>query len=339
MARPVPLAEIVRSDFVEGHHHGSLVRLDRDGSLSWSLGATDESMLPRSCLKPLQAVAMLRAGLDLDGPLLALAAASHSGEPFHLDGVRRILADAGLQESALRTPADWPLDELERERTLRAGGARTPIAMNCSGKHAAMLATCSCNGWDVEGYLDPEHPLQRVILETVEELTGVEVPRPAVDGCGAPLLPTTLTGLARAFRRLALADDGPERRVAEAIRGFPDWVSGTRRDESALLRAVPGAIAKAGAEACYAVALPDGRAVAIKIDDGGGRARPVVMAAALTAMGLLEERGVDAAALTATGVVELSGGGCPVGSVRALLPGDLDGDPDADPGALGSVEP
>ena len=319
MPQPVPVAEVVRSGFVEGRHHGSVVLLDRDGSVLWSAGATGEPMLPRSCLKPLQAVAMLRSGLELDGELLGLAAASHSGEPFQLEGVRRILADAGLDETALQTPADLPLDEVAREEVLRSGGSRTQVAMNCSGKHAAMLATCVANGWPTSSYLDPDHPLQRAVRAAVEELTGLPVTRAAVDGCGAPLLPTTLTGLAGAFRRLALATDGPEHRVAAAIRAHPDWVSGTRRDESALLRAVPGAIAKAGAEACHVVALADGRAVALKIEDGGNRARPVVMAAALALLGVPGEPGVDPAALAATGVAELYGGGRPVGEVRSLL--------------------
>ena len=322
MPSPVPVAEVVRSGFVEGRHHGSLVLLDRDDSVAWSVGAVDAPMLPRSCLKPLQAVAMLRCGLDLDGELLALAAASHSGEPFHLDGVRRILAGAGLGEEALLTPPDLPIDEVERERVLAAGGSRTRTAMNCSGKHAAMLATCRANGWDTASYRDPDHPLQGAVVPTVAELTGVPVTRSAVDGCGAPLLPTTLTGLARAFRRLALAGSGPERRVAEAVRAHPDWVSGTRRDESALLRAVPGAIAKVGAEACYVVALADGRAAALKIEDGADRARRVVMAAALTLLGVLREPGVDGDAVAATGVVELTGGGRPVGVVRSLLVAD-----------------
>ncbi|CAA9359624.1 MAG: Hypothetical protein of L-Asparaginase type 2-like superfamily [uncultured Nocardioidaceae bacterium] len=315
----MPLVEVVRSGFVEGAHRGSVVALERDGSVAWSLGTVDTPMLPRSCAKPLQAVAMLRAGLSLDGELLALSSASHSGEPFQLDGVRRILAAAGLSEEALLTPPDLPIDEEEVDRVVLAGGGPSSIAMNCSGKHAAMLATCVVNGWSTADYREPAHPLQQAIRSTVEELTGVPVGTVAVDGCGAPLFSTTLVGLARSFRRLALATDGPERRLAQAIRDHPEWVSGSRRDEAALLRAVPGAIGKAGAEACYAVALPDGRAVALKIEDGGARARPVVMAAALRRLGLADEGGADAAALAATGTVALLGGGQPVGELRALL--------------------
>ena len=315
----MPVAELVRHDFVEGRHHGSVVALDADGSVAWSAGAVDVPLLPRSCAKPLQAVAMVRAGLPLRGELLALSAASHSGEPFHVEGVRRVLAGVGLEVDALQTPPDLPLDDVERERVLAAGGGRSRVAMNCSGKHAAMLATCVVNGWDTDTYLDPEHPLQRGIRTTVEELSGVPVEVTAVDGCGAPLLSTTLAGLARAFARLATSEEPAVAAVADAVRAFPEWVSGTRRDEAALLRAVPGAVAKAGAEACYAVALTDGRAVALKVEDGAPRARPVVMAAALERLGVLEEPGVDAEAVRATGRYVVLGGGRPVGSLRAVL--------------------
>ncbi|MGZ4437144.1 MAG: asparaginase [Nocardioides sp.] len=319
MSAPVVVAEIVRSGFVEGHHYGSVVALAADGSVDWSVGDAESQVLPRSCNKPIQALAMVRAGLDLDGELLALACASHSGEAFHLEGARRILAGAGLDESALQTPPDYPLDDEAREGLIRAGGAKTPLAMNCSGKHAAMLATCVTNGWDTATYLAPDHPLQQAIAATFAELTGEPVEVSAVDGCGAPLLSTSLPGLARAFRTLATATDGPEKRIADAIRAFPEWTSGTRRDEAALLRAIPGSIGKAGAESCYAVSLADGRAVALKTDDGAPRVRPVLMAAALERMGVPAEEGVDAEAVRRTGVLELLGGGRPVGAIRAAF--------------------
>lgn len=319
MPAPVVVAEIVRSGFVEGHHYGSVVALAPDGSVEWSVGDVESQILPRSCNKPLQALGMLRAGLDLDGELLALASASHSGEPFHLEGVRRILAGAGLDESALRTPPDYPLDDQARDELIRSGGARSSVAMNCSGKHAAMLATCVANGWDTETYLDPGHPLQKAIADTFAELTGEPIEVTAVDGCGAPLLSTSLVGLARAFRTLAVATDGPEKRVADAIRAHPEYTSGSRRDEAELLRAVPGAIGKAGAESCYAVALADGRAVALKTDDGAARVRPVLMAAALRRLGVPDEPGVDGDAVRRTGAAELLGGGRPVGCIRAAF--------------------
>jgi L-asparaginase II len=316
---PVVVAEIVRSGFVEGRHYGSAVQLAADGSVAWSAGDVTSPILPRSCNKPVQALGMLRAGLDLDGELLALACASHSGEPFHLEGVRRILSAAGLEESALQTPPDYPLDDDAREDYIRAGHARSPIAMNCSGKHAAMLATCVLNDWDTATYLEVDHPLQQTIAATFAELTGEPVEVVATDGCGAPLLSTSLTGLARAFRALSVSAEGPERRIAEAIRTHPRYVSGTRRDEVALLTALPGAIAKAGAESVYALGLPDGRAVATKCDDGAPRVRPVMMAAVLDRMALSDYAGADLDALRATGLVELFGRGRPVGLLRSTL--------------------
>ena len=318
--RQAVLAEIVRSGFVEGHHYGSVVALAADGSTAYAAGDVTSPVLPRSCNKPLQAVGMLRAGLDLDGELLAVACASHSGEPFHIDAVRRILAGAGLDESLLQTPPDFPLDEGSREAVVRAGGTRAPVMMNCSGKHAAMLATCVVNDWDLATYRKPEHPLQQAIIAAFSDLTGEPVTAIAVDGCGAPLFSASLTGLARGFAAVATATDGPEHRVAEAIRKHPTFVSGTTRDERALLTAIPGAIGKAGAESCYAVALPDGRSFALKHDDGAPRARAVTMAALLERLGVDTEDGVDTEAVRATGRAPVLGGGVPVGEVRATLP-------------------
>ncbi|GAA1410164.1 asparaginase [Kitasatospora putterlickiae] len=314
-ALPV-LAEVVRSGFVEGRHHGSLVLLAADGSVEFALGTPDAPVFPRSCAKPFQAVAALRAGLAIEGELLALAASSHSAESFHLDGVRRILAGAGLDESALRTPADLPLDDLEAELHLRWGGDREPILMDCSGKHAGWLAACAANGWPTDSYLDPEHPIQRLAREALEESAGEPAAHVGVDGCGAPLLAVGLTGLARAYRALVLAEPGtPQRRVADAMRAHPEYVAGTRRADTRLMRAVPGALAKMGAEAVQVVALPDGRALAFKIDDGAERARGPVLAAALRRLGVSTGDGT----LERIAAAPLFGGGARVGEVRAAF--------------------
>jgi L-asparaginase II len=261
---------------------------------------------------------MLRNGLDLDGDLLALTGASHSGEDFHLAGVRRILAGAGLDESALQTPPDYPIDEAARDEWVRAGRAKASITMNCSGKHAAMLATCVASGWPVESYRLPDHPVQQAIRAAIEDAAGEKVAAVGVDGCGAPLLAISLAGLARAFGLFAAAAPGTlEGRVAGAFRAYPEYASGSRRDEAALMRAVPGLFCKAGAEGVYAVGLPDGRGIAVKIDDGTPRARAVVMAATLKRIGLAHD------ILDDQSEWPLLGGGQPVGSVRpsaALLP-------------------
>ena len=311
---PVRVAEVVRSGFVEGHHYGSVIALAADGSVDWSVGDVTSPVFPRSSNKPLQAVGMLRVGLDLDGELLALVGASHSGEPFHLEAVRKILAIAGLDESALQTPAEYPLDDQARDEWVRRGAGPSPLAMNCSGKHAGMLATSVAAGWPVETYLETTHPVQKAIRDGVESLTGERAVEGAVDGCGAPLLSTSLLGLARAFATLACAAaDSAEGRVVRAFSRHPVYASGTRRDEAALLEAFPGAIAKAGAESCYVVALPDGRSFALKIDDGAARARPVVMAAAL------RRSGITHPVLDEIGRHLLYGGHEPVGGIRATI--------------------
>jgi L-asparaginase II len=314
----VPIASVIRNGVVESVHHGHLVALAADGSVAFSAGDPGAVIFSRSSLKPLQAVAMVRAGLDLDGELLALASASHSGEDFHLDGARRILARAGLSEADLQNTPDWPLDDDAALAWRSAGRAKASIAQNCSGKHAAMLATCVAAGWDTATYRDPGHPLQKTIRATVEELTGDgAVDHVAVDGCGAPLFSCTLIGLARGFARIAGADGGSaESRVAAAISAHPRWLGGTGRDVTALIGGIPGLVAKDGAEGVYAAALPDGRAVALKVLDGSQRPRPVVMAAALRALG------VDAPVLEEVGRVEVFGHGGPVGRVEALLGAD-----------------
>lgn len=305
------LVEVVRSGFVESVHRGSVVALGADGTQVLALGDIDVAVFPRSSNKPMQAVGMVEAGLDLEGELLALATASHSGEAFHLDGVRRMLAGAGLDESALQTPADYPIDEVEKLAYVAAGSKPAPLAMNCSGKHAAMLATCVANGWPTQTYLDAAHPLQQSLLKTVERLAAEPVTDVGTDGCGAPVFSLTLVGLARCFAVMATAAAGTaQHRVAEAIRMHPLWLGGTRRDVSQLVSGVPGLIAKDGAEGVYALAMPDGRAVAVKIDDGAARARPPVLVAALRALG------VEADVLDELAESVLLGGGDRVGSVR-----------------------
>jgi len=307
------LAHVVRSGFVESVHHGSLVALDADGSTLLAVGDIAGPIFPRSSAKPIQALAMLRGGLDLDGELLALAAGSHSGESFHLDGVRRILAGAGLGEGDLQNTPDLPLDESERNAWIASGRGATSLAQNCSGKHSAMLATCVAAGWDTAAYRQPGHPLQQLIARTVADLCDEPVAATGVDGCGAPVMAVSLTGLARAFSRLSTAAEGTdEARVANAIRAYPQWLGGTGRDVTLLIRGVPGLIAKDGAESVYAVGLADGRAIALKIADGGQRARPVVMAAALRRLG------IQADVLDELADAPVLGHGQPVGSIAAV---------------------
>ncbi|WP_075692415.1 asparaginase, partial [Streptomyces acidiscabies] len=269
-----PVAHLVRGGVTEGVHYGSVVVLGAGGEVTLQLGDIEAAFYPRSALKPVQAVAMVRAGLPLDGGLLSLAAASHSGEERHLAGTRRILEEAGVTEDDLRNVEDLPYGAAQRDQWIREGRGPSRLAHNCSGKHAAMLYTCKLNGWSLEGYLDPGHPLQQAIAEIVEDLTGQRIAQVTVDGCGAPLFSVSLHGLARAAARITTAVPGtPEAKVAAAMRDFPEMASGTDRDVAALMRAVPGLLAKDGFEGVEVAALPDGRAVAVKISDGANRAR------------------------------------------------------------------
>jgi L-asparaginase II len=271
----VPLVEVVRSGFVEGRHHGSVAVLDGGGTLVAAAGDPHGAVFPRSSNKPLQAVAMLRSGLStVDDAELALVAASHDAEPFHVKRIRSMLRRAGLTEADLRCPPDLPLSESARTAVLRAGGGPSPVLMNCSGKHTGMLLTCLAAGWSTEDYLDPGHPLQKACRHAVEELTGEPVTAVGVDGCGAPVMATSLVGLARAFLALVSAPAGtPPRAVADAMRANPELMSGTGELDALLMRAVPGLLSKGGAEGVLAVAIPGVGAVALKIDDGGMRAR------------------------------------------------------------------
>lgn len=340
-AAAVPLARVVRGDLVESVHTGHLVVLGPDGAVRLALGDPEVTVLARSSLKPLQAVGMLRAGVDLDGPHLALACASHDGTPEHLRVVRETLLAAGLDESALANTPDLPLDAEAAFAWRQDGHGPEPVAQNCSGKHAAMLATCAAHagepGWEPDAYTGAGHPVQIACRAAVEELTGVQTWHTTVDGCGAPLFSTTLVGLARAFARLAVAparEPGtPLARVATAMAQHPELVGGAARDVTRAMRAVPGLVAKDGADGVYAAALPDGSAVAFKVADGGARPRPAVLVAALRLAGAAEVPGADVAALDALGEVPVLGHGEPVG---AVVPAFGPGVPDADPAAAGA---
>ncbi|MFG3556354.1 asparaginase [Micromonospora sp. NPDC047557] len=310
----VPLAEVVRSGFVEGAHRGSVVVLDAAGVPLATAGDVTAPIFPRSASKPMQAIGMLRAGLTLTDPAdLALVSASHAGEDFHLARVGALLDRAGLDASALHCPPDLPVGAAAREAVLRAGGGPSRVQMNCSGKHSGMLLTCEAAGWPRDGYWRPEHPLQQGLRAAIEEFTGEQAAAVGVDGCGAPVLAVSLTGLAGAYLRLVDAEPGSTpRTVADAMRAYPEIVGGTQADDTRLMRGVPGLLAKVGAEGVFAVGLPGVGAVALKIDDGADRARMPVLVSALRRLG------VDAPVLAEYAEIPLFGGGVPVGAVRPL---------------------
>jgi L-asparaginase II len=307
------VATVWRNDVAESVHHGSVVGLDSDGSIAFAIGQPEALMFPRSSAKPLQGTGMVRHGLDIADELLALGCASHPGEAFHIDGVRRILAGAGLTPDDLQCTPGLPMND-QAWLALGPDAKPAPLYMNCSGKHAAMLAACALNGWDRASYLDPAHPLQQLVHQVVEEAAGEPVAEVGTDGCGAPLMAISLVGLARAFRTFVLAEPGTaERRVGDAMRAHPEYVAGTRRPDTWLMREVPGTLSKMGAEAVQAVALADGRALAFKIDDGATRALGPVLARSLRLLG------IDAPVVSRIGRTPLLGGGGEVGEIRAAF--------------------
>lgn len=312
----VPVAVTRRSGCDESIHFGAVVALSSSGEIAFALGDPAAAIYPRSSNKPMQAMAMVRAGLQLPPELLALVCASHDGTPAHLDAARRILASAGLDESSLANTADFPLDEASAEIVLRADGGRTPLQMNCSGKHSGMLVTSAINGWPVDAtYLSPDHPLQRQITATIDDLVAEQHRHIGVDGCGSPAHVISLLGLARGFRAIATGAAGSAGdSVYRAMTGHPEMVGGAERDVTQFMRNVTGLMAKDGADGVFAAALPDGRAVAIKIADGGNRARPPVMLAALRALG------IDTAAVEPIVTQWILGHGAHVGEVRAIAP-------------------
>ena len=296
------LAEVVRSGFVEGTHHGHVLAVRADGSDAIALGDTERPLFPRSSNKPLQAEVMLELGWQpASDRHLALSTASHNGEPAHVALAQEMVGDLPLQ-----TPAQPPVSEEAWHAILRAGGSATPFTMNCSGKHAAMLQTCVANGWDPASYLSPEHPLQVALRQGIAARAGEDVVQVAVDGCGAPQHGLTLRGLVRAFSGLAPA-------VVRAMSAEPWYVGGTGRDVTRLMEAFPGLVVKDGAEGVCAARLPDGSAAAVKVEDGAGRARTPLMVRALRALGLEGEL-LDELAET-----PVLGGGRPVGSVRVVF--------------------
>ncbi|MEO6310368.1 MAG: asparaginase [Leifsonia sp.] len=306
------LAVVRRSGLIESRHFGSLVALNASGQTVLALGDPDSVILPRSTVKPLQALACLTAGAPLVGPEIAIASGSHTGEDEHVRVVRGILQKARLDESALGCPADRPEDEATFEQMIRSGEARSAIRMNCSGKHAAMLLTCAVNGWSTADYLDPAHPLQQHVAKTLAGATLVPIAHTALDGCGAPLFATSVRGIATAFRALVQADAAePAGHVAARMREFPFYVGGSGQANTELMRALPGVLAKGGAEGVIGVAAADGSAVSMKIIDGSPRATTLI------ALRVLEFLGAPVAGAEALSEVAVLGGGRRVGEIVA----------------------
>ncbi|MDT0156883.1 asparaginase [Microbacterium sp. ARD32] len=320
----VELAVVERSGFVESRHAGAAVVLSPEGEVIAQHGNPDALILPRSSLKPLQAVASLTAGAVLEGEQLALGTASHSGTDRHAEVVREVLTAGGLTEDDLDCPPAWPSDAAARREMISDHAAESRIRMNCSGKHALMLRACVATGWPTEGYLAPSHPLQVHIRDVIERLTGEKVAHTSVDGCGAPVHAMTLTGLARGIHRIGSASERSPfalHRVAgmlvRAVRENPWTIAGPGEPDTIAIETL-GVFAKGGAEGVMVMVAPNGATVALKMLDGSGRAATIVAATLLARAGALTD--ADVATLAAALPLAMLGGGSPVGAIR-VAPG------------------
>ena len=278
------LLEVVRNEMVESIHNGHLLILDSSGNDLLKLGDVDELIYPRSAVKSLQASAMLRAGLKVSGPQLALACASHAGSQAHLDVALSILRGAGVDENALRNTPDKPLDP--KERAAWGDKAPTSLAANCSGKHSAMVATCVANGWELESYKKPDHPLQRAIAAEFEKLSGEKITKVGVDGCGAALFAISLRALANAVRNLTLSNEPIHQEVVNACRDNPVMVSGIGRLPTLLMQKVPGLFVKDGAEGVMIMSTPKGEVIVWKMCDGSQLGNSPLSIATLSHLGI-----------------------------------------------------
>lgn len=308
------LVEAVRSGLPESFHQVAAVAVDQSGATLYQSGDVDRTFFFRSAAKPFQAAVSQDLGADLPAEHLAVACASHDGDPVHIAIVEAMLASAGLSESDLGCPHDWPL-AMRGKRRVCAAGAMAPrrIWHNCSGKHAAMLRACVAQGWSTAGYLDPHHPLQRRISELMSEVAGSEVFPVGVDGCGAPVFRATVRTMAGAF--LALASDHRFDGVRTAMQRYPALVSGVGNDDAVIATWLDAA-AKRGAEASLGVALPGRGAIALKVWDGAGRAVPVAAHAILDALGWIPGGSVEVLRDALRSVV--LGGGNAVGELRVV---------------------
>lgn len=303
----VPLVVYTRGGYIEAVNRGAFAVVTSRGETLYERGRTDIPVTFRSCIKPFQLMSVLHTEADreygLTGAELALAAASHSGEPMHIETARSILNKLGLDESALRCGAHKPFDSEVAMELGRLGITPSPISNNCSGKHAAMLAVCRKMGWAIDSYEDPKHPLQKMnekFTGAFADLVG-ELPI-VVDGCTVPTFALPLSNGAYSYARLAHPETAPEgmaeyaRRVFAIMNEHPEYGSGSKnRLEAKLMRDFPGTVvAKVGAEACYTVGIApgvlheDGVGIALKMEDGISFNRSVDAAI----VGILEQLGL-----------------------------------------------
>ncbi len=308
------LAVRTRSGLVETLHDGVFAAADLDGDLIAHTGDLERPFFLRSSAKPFQAVIAQENGADLDLLQLALASASHDGDPVHVSLIAGMLHEFELGESDLKCPPDWPLGTRARARALASGEGKRRITHNCSGKHAAWLRACVARGWPTETYLEPSHPLQTQIVELVAELGGFAVEPVGVDGCGAPVLRTNGRAMAVMFARLA--SDERLREVYRAMHTYPALVSGTGNGDASIATTFDAA-AKRGAAGCIGVAVRDQLGLAVKSWDGR---EDVASAAAIAGLSqIARPSAYQDRALSALVRPEIRGGDEVVGHLEPML--------------------
>ena len=314
----VELAVIERSGFVESRHIGAAAVVSPEGDVVDSLGDTTAPIFPRSTLKPFQAIASLKAGAPLRGAEVAIAAGSHEGSFEQMQVVANVLDAAGLSPADLQCPEAYPKDERAHSYLLTNDKGKQRIAFNCSGKHAAFLSASAENGWDTATYLEPDHPVQRLVMEIVEELAGEPVGLVGVDGCGAPVPTISLNGLATAYGTLGagirnIHADARVATVATAMADYPEMVQNHGKPNTVVMEELD-AVAKFGAEGVLSVGTRDGAAVAVKCLDGSFRAATLVALTLLDRNGYVPHDVVESLLPRVT--LPITGGGRTVGGVR-----------------------
>ncbi|MEF3404320.1 asparaginase [Agromyces sp. CCNWLW203] len=319
----VELAVVERNGFIESRHAGSAVVLSPEGEVLRALGDVVTPILPRSCLKPFQAVAVMTSGVTLRGEDAAIATASHSGTAAHVALVRRLLERESLPESALGCPPAAPTDHAAREQLIRSGGPRERVYMNCSGKHSAMLLACVANEWPLESYLELDHPLQKRVLDVIERFTGERPAATAIDGCGAPVHAISLGGLGRGIQKITTAAAGSPfalyreaAALTEAVREHAWAVGGPGQPDTVAVERL-GVFAKIGAEGVMVMTAPDGTTVALKVLDGSPRASTIIALRLLAQSGAIEHEAIDAVQTELD--LWVMGGEQRVGAIRATI--------------------
>jgi len=292
MGNPV-LVEVTRGDRVESRHSGAVAVADSSGRLAWSVGDVAQPVYPRSAIKAMQALVLVESGaadrFGFGDRELALACASHGGEPGHVETAAAMLARAGLDADALECGAHWPIHQPSAQALARSGGMASALHNNCSGKHAGFLCAACAMDASVARYVEPSHPVQREVKAVLENLTGAAAGEPAIDGCSVPTWAVPLAALARGFACFATGEGvAPGRakaaaRLRAACAREPWHVAGTGRFCTEVMRTFGERVfVKTGAEGVFCGALPElGLGIAVKCDDGATRAAELMMAAAL----------------------------------------------------------